>query len=58
MCFDDILRPNRKGEGVALIYRNNLKMSRCPSNQYVPSFECATWKVNNSDVRVGDDTGK
>ena len=35
---------DRKGGGLALIYRNNLKVSRCPVAAF-RTFECAQWKV-------------
>ena len=43
-CFDDVPRPDRKGGGLAILYRNNLKVSRCPPRLF-QSFECVEWKV-------------
>jgi len=44
--FDDVPRPHRKGGGVALLYRENLQVTRQPFNQ-PQSFECAQWRVND-----------
>ena len=43
-CFDDVPRPDQKGGGLALLYRSNLKVSKCFAKQFT-SFECAEWKV-------------
>ena len=42
--FDDVPRPDRPGGGIALLYKNNLKVSRCPAKAF-QFFECVEWKV-------------
>ena len=43
--FDDSPRLDRKGGGVALLYRENLEVHRLESG-ILPSFEFCTWKVS------------
>ena len=48
-CFNDVPREDRKGGGLALLYRNNLKVSVCPYKEY-RSFECVEWKISNQTL--------
>lgn len=45
-CFHDVPRPDSKGEGIALLYKDNLKVSKCPDRSF-QSFEYAEWKICN-----------
>ncbi|XP_060590708.1 uncharacterized protein LOC132745754 [Ruditapes philippinarum] len=42
--LDDVPRSERKGGGLALLYRDNLKCSRLSNDQF-QSFECAEWEI-------------
>ena len=44
--LDDVPRLDRKGGGIALLHRENLKVSRNPTSNSFQSFEYAEWKVS------------
>lgn len=43
--LDDVPRLNRQGGGIALLYRDNIKVTRSTSTVF-QSFECAEWRLS------------
>lgn len=50
--LDDVIRSERKGGGLALLYRDNLKCSRTCINDKFQSFEFTEWEIKCKTLRL------